>query len=98
MNKPTSPIDPVELDEFPTDMAVNRKRPKWARQILQNVEHHEALHGVYRSIEKYKTRFVAKGFSQKEGVDYDKTFAPMARYTSSRSIIVINSAMGWKLY
>ena len=55
-------------------------------------------HGADGSIEKYKVRFVARGFSQKEGVDYDETFAPVARYTSIRSIIAIASTMGWKLH
>ena len=36
-------------------------------------------HGVGGSNEKYKIRFVARRFSQKEGVDYDETFAPVAR-------------------
>jgi hypothetical protein len=50
------------------------------------------------NIEKYKTRFVARGFSQKEGEDYDETFALVAKYTSIRSIIAIASVMGWKLH
>jgi hypothetical protein len=40
---------------------------------------------------------VARGFSQREGEDYDETFSPIAKYTSIKSIIVIASAMGWKL-
>eukprot|EP00253_Pinus_taeda_P001841 PITA_01841 len=31
------------------------------------------------SVEKYKARFVAKGYAQKEGIDYEKTFASEAR-------------------
>jgi hypothetical protein len=50
------------------------------------------------NIEKYKARFVARGFSQKEGEDYDETFAPVAKYTSIKSIIAIASVMGWKLH
>ena len=34
------------------------------------------------SVEKYKARFVAWGFSQIEGIDYEETFAPITRYSS----------------
>jgi hypothetical protein len=50
------------------------------------------------SIEKHKARFVARGFSQIEGVDYDETFAPVARYTSIKSIIAIAAEMGWSIH
>jgi hypothetical protein len=44
-------------------------------------------HKANESIEKHKARFVARGFSQKEGIEYEQTFAPVARYTSIRTII-----------
>jgi hypothetical protein len=50
------------------------------------------------SVEKHKARFVARGFSQIEGVDYDETFAPVGRYTSIRTIITITTEMGWCIH
>jgi hypothetical protein len=55
-------------------------------------------HAADGSVEKYKVRFVAKGFSQVEGVDYDETFTPVARYTSIRTIIALATFMSWKLH
>ena len=50
------------------------------------------------SVEKFKARFVARGFSQIEGVDYSETFAPIAPYTSIRSVISLVAEMGWKIH
>jgi hypothetical protein len=55
-------------------------------------------HTADGNIEKYKARFVARGFSQKEGVDYEETFAPVARYTSISVVIYIDSEMGWRIH
>jgi hypothetical protein len=49
-------------------------------------------------VEKCKARFVAKGFSQVEGIDYDETFAPVAQYSSVRVILAISAQMGWKVH
>jgi hypothetical protein len=48
-----------------------------------------------RSIKKDSS---ARGFSQKEGIDYEETFTPVARYTSIRTIIALAAKMKWKFH
>ena len=50
------------------------------------------------SVEKYKARFVEKGYAQKEGIDYEETFAPVARYTSIRIVVSLAAQMGWEIH
>jgi hypothetical protein len=41
---------------------------------------------------------VARGFSQKEGIDYEETFSLVARYTSIRTVIAITAVKKWKIH
>ena len=41
---------------------------------------------------------MACGFSQKEGIDYKETFAPVARYTSIICILALVAVMKWKVH
>ncbi len=46
---------------------------------------------------KYKVRLVARGFEQKEGLDFQKTFAPIIKWSTIRSVIALVIHFGWKI-
>lgn len=49
-------------------------------------------------IEKYKVIFVAREFSQVEGVGYEETFAHVGRCTLIRAVIFIAEKMWWRIH
>jgi hypothetical protein len=72
-------------------------RPK-SKDVVSSKWLFKIKHVVDGSLEKYKARFVARGFSQKEGIDYEETFFHVALYTSIRTIIALAAKMKWKLH
>jgi hypothetical protein len=49
------------------------------------------------SIEKFKARKVGRGFSQEKGINYDKTYAQMARLETWRIMLTVALSKGWKI-
>ncbi|GJZ57201.1 retrovirus-related pol polyprotein from transposon TNT 1-94 [Tanacetum coccineum] len=49
-------------------------------------------------VSRNKARLVAQGYNQQEGIDYDKTYAPLARLESIRILLAIACANDFKLY
>ena len=43
-------------------------------------------------------RLVAKGYAQTHGIDYDETFALVAKMTTVHTVIAAAAAKGWHLH
>ena len=64
-----------------------------------------ALDGFFRNkldedgiVTRNKARLVAKGYSQQEGIDYDETYAPVARLEAIRMFLAFAAHSNFKVY
>ena len=73
------------------------QRPEW-KSVVTSKWIYKIKHVADGNIEKYKARFMARGFSQKEGIDYEENFAHVARYTSIISVLALATIMKWKIH
>jgi hypothetical protein len=48
-------------------------------------------HNADGSLDRYKGRIVAKGYSQRPGFDFKETFAPTVRYSTIRTVLAITA-------
>jgi hypothetical protein len=49
------------------------------------------------AVDRFKARLVTKGFTQHKRLDFNKTFAPVTRMTSIRTITAVATAKGLKV-
>ena len=46
---------------------------------------------------RYNARLVAKGYSQKPGIDFAETFAPVAKFTTIRVLLALSCESDWEI-
>jgi hypothetical protein len=54
--------------------------------------------GEKGDVVRNKSRLVAQGYSQKEGINYEETFVPVARLEAIKILLAFFVAKGFKLY
>jgi len=90
------------MDEEMAALDVNRT---WELVLLPEGKKAIGCKWVYKmkhnsdvSISMYKARLVAKGYAQTHGIDYEETFALVAKMATMRAVIAVVASRGWLLH
>ena len=70
-------------DLVPPPEGKNIVGPRWVLKVKRDEN---------GSVNRFKARLVAQGYSQVKGVDYDEVFSPMAQNTSVKSLLALANA------
>ncbi|KAL8146362.1 hypothetical protein AgCh_004198 [Apium graveolens] len=82
---------------------MSQNEPKKVEEALQDADWVQAMQEENKTdsdgiITRNKARLVAKGYSQQEGIDYDETFAPVARLEAIRIFLVYAAHKKFKVF
>ena len=82
-------IDNHTWDLVPPPEDKNVVGSKWVFKVKRKAD---------GTIQRFKGRLVAQGYTQSPGTDYDEVFAPVVRYTSIRSLLAVANICNWEIH
>jgi histone deacetylase 1/2 len=77
------------LDLVPRPSGCNVVTDKW----IWTIKHH-----ADGALERYKARWVLRGFTQCPSVDYDKTSGPVVKPTTVRTVLSLALSRSWPVH
>nr|GEU80847.1 copia protein [Tanacetum cinerariifolium] len=90
---PPPKTPPLEDDKLVEEEAIEvSKTPIGTKWVYRNKLDENGV------VTRNKARLVVQGYNQQEGIDYDETYAPIARLDSIRILLAYACALDFKLY
>ncbi|RVW39495.1 Retrovirus-related Pol polyprotein from transposon RE1, partial [Vitis vinifera] len=80
-------ITSLEDDRISSNIQEALQQPEW-----------KTAHNPDGSINRFKARLVAKGFTQSYDIDYEETFAPVAKLNSIKVLLSVAVNLDWNLH
>ncbi|XP_071678600.1 uncharacterized protein [Lolium perenne] len=75
----------------------NSARPGYGKNVIDCRWIYKVKRNADGSIDRYKTRMVAKGFKHRYGIDYEDTFSPVVKIATVHLVLAIAVSRGWSL-
>ncbi|KAJ9544260.1 hypothetical protein OSB04_023967 [Centaurea solstitialis] len=98
-------IDPFWVEAMQDELTQFDRNQAWTLVPLPNGKMGIGTKWVFRNkkdeqgvVVRNKARLVAQGYCQEEGIDYEKTFAPVARLEAIRIFLAFAAHRGFKVF
>ncbi|GJU31781.1 retrovirus-related pol polyprotein from transposon TNT 1-94 [Tanacetum coccineum] len=107
---PPSKTSPLVDDDLDEEEAIRETEKKNLENVVEDEtleideivnireSRNHPLENVIRNLNQRTLRLVAQGYNQQEGIDYDETYAPVARLESIRILLAYACALDFKLF
>lgn len=90
--------DPRWVETMQTEISALNNNHTWDIVILPKGKPPIGCKWIFKikykvsgEVERFKARLVAKGYSQKEGIDYQKTFSPVIKMKTVRTVLTLTA-------
>ncbi|KAI5311660.1 hypothetical protein L3X38_040833 [Prunus dulcis] len=97
--------DPKQKEAMNKEMQALQKNGTWELVSLPHGKKTVGCMWIYTvklkadgSVERYKARLVANGYTQRYGIDYQETFAPVAKINTIRVLLSLAANLDWPLH